>query len=253
MAIVTCRHSDHRPLELGRQAVVLARRALEEAGEGGVGKHLGAQPVDSEPGTAIHRFAADVPGYRGWEWQAVVSAAPEDDETTISEIALVPAESALTAPEWVPYADRIEPGDLHPGDLLPPAVDDDRLTADPEASATAATDPTRVPLGDAGREAAHRTRYLTRAGLAAARNRWRAGDTGPWSIFARKSERHCISCAFFLPLAAPVDDMGVCANELAADGRVVHARHGCGAHSETPIDRLGTPARGPLDDEGVVW
>ncbi|MBN9634965.1 MAG: DUF3027 domain-containing protein, partial [Actinobacteria bacterium] len=41
---------------------------------------------------------------------------------------------------------------------------------------------------------------------------------------------------------------GVCANELSADGRVVSAEYGCGAHSDTPPpEPIGSPAFEPFD------
>jgi hypothetical protein len=45
---------------------------------------------------------------------------------------------------------------------------------------------------------------------------------------------------------------GVCANELAADGHVVDAEYGCGAHSDTPPPPgTGSPLYEPFDD-GVL-
>ena len=40
---------------------------------------------------------------------------------------LLPGADALLAPEWVPWSERLRPGDLGVGDLLPTAPDDDRL------------------------------------------------------------------------------------------------------------------------------
>ena len=45
---------------------------------------------------------------------------------------------------------------------------------------------------------------------------------------------------------------GVCANEYAADGHVVDAEYGCGAHSDTPAaSGSGSPLFDPYDD-GVL-
>jgi hypothetical protein len=45
---------------------------------------------------------------------------------------------------------------------------------------------------------------------------------------------------------------GVCANEYAADGHVVDAEYGCGAHSDTPAQKgAGSPQFDPFDD-GVL-
>jgi hypothetical protein len=70
---------------------------------------------------------------------------------------------------------------------------------------------------------------------------------------ARSTRRVCRDCAFYLPLAGALGTLfGVCANELAADGHVVDAQYGCGAHSDTPAPPGGgTPAYDPYDD-GVL-
>ena len=46
---------------------------------------------------------------------------------------------------------------------------------------------------------------------------------------------------------------GVCGNAMSADGRVVDAEYGCGAHTDTPPPPagFGSPAFEPYDD-GVV-
>lgn len=121
---VTRKKKMHSPL-LDSTAVDLARRAVEEVGEGDVGKHRGVAGVGRN--VATHRFEAHVPGYPGWEWHAVVACAEGSRTPTVNEVALVPGGQALQAPEWVPYSERLRPGDLGPGDLMPPAPDDDRL------------------------------------------------------------------------------------------------------------------------------
>ena len=63
-----------------------------------------------------------MPGYQGWQWAVVVAAYPGADHATISEVVLVPGPTALLAPAWVPWEDRVQPGDLGPGDLLAPAA-----------------------------------------------------------------------------------------------------------------------------------
>ena len=66
-----------------------ARAAIVEfSGEGTVGEYLGAGFDD--PTAATHRFLADMPGYRGWQWAVVVAACPGADHATISEVVLVP-------------------------------------------------------------------------------------------------------------------------------------------------------------------
>jgi len=95
-------------------------------------------------------------------------------------------------------------------------------------------------------------RTLSHAGWDAAVRRWTTGDTGPDSEFARRAERTCASCAFWLPLQRRRrTEVGVCSNEYSADGRVVAADYGCGAHSDTPRDEgEGAASHSAWDDGG---
>ncbi|WP_342319264.1 DUF3027 domain-containing protein [Corynebacterium mayonis] len=207
---------------LSARAVAVAHEALSEMGE--IGEHIGVAGVTKN--VATHRFAADVPGYPGWEWNAVLACATGSKWITVNEVALVPSPSgeALEAPDWVPYSERVRPGDLGPGDLMEPPADDFRLTPDSFAR-NAVTFP--------GRDTKH---YLTTEGLQDAKKRWRSGDYGPTSEFAEKATLYCRSCAFWLPLCEPVGEtFGVCVNEFSADGTVVAASYGCGAHSDTKL------------------
>ncbi|ORW36776.1 hypothetical protein AWB90_27020 [Mycobacterium paraense] len=223
-----------------------ARAAVEEfAGPEAVGDYLGVSYED--PNAATHRFLAHLPGYQGWQWAAVVAAYPGCDHATISEVVLIPGPTALLAPEWVPWDQRVRPGDLSPGDLLAPAADDPRLvpgytaSGDPEVDETAA----EIGLG--------RRWVMSALGRAEAAERWHTGDHGPDSAMARSTKRMCRDCGFFLPLAGSLGAMfGVCGNELSADGQVVDKQYGCGAHSDTPAPAgTGSPAYEPYDD-GVL-
>jgi hypothetical protein len=46
---------------------------------------------------------------------------------TVCEAALLPGSGALLAPAWVPWSERVRPGDVGVGDLLPASRDDERL------------------------------------------------------------------------------------------------------------------------------
>ncbi|QPK83775.1 DUF3027 domain-containing protein [Corynebacterium qintianiae] len=226
---------------LGSGAVATARQALEEIAEGEIGPHIGVAAVS--PNVATHRFEADVPGYPGWEWNAVVACATGSSWVTVNEVALVPANDALQAPDWVPYSERLRPGDLGPGDVMEPAPDDHRLTDD-------SFDKDAVTF--VGRETA---RYLTSTGLEEAKQRWRTGDFGPTSEFAELAAMHCRTCAFYIPMGHPLgENFGVCANEYSADGHLVASSYGCGAHSETKVagSDLGD-AENLYDDEQPVF
>ena len=56
-----------------------------------------------------------------------VVRAPRSKLVTASETVLLPGPDALLAPAWVPWHDRLRPGDLGVGDLLPAPPDDERL------------------------------------------------------------------------------------------------------------------------------
>ncbi|MGV0838118.1 DUF3027 domain-containing protein [Mycolicibacterium thermoresistibile] len=227
-------------------AVDQARAAVVEfSGEETVGDYLGATAED--PTAATHRFLAKLPGYRGWQWAVVVAGYPGTDQPTISEVVLVPGPTALIAPKWVPWRERIRPGDLSPGDLLAPSVDDPRLVPGYVASGDPAVDEVALELG------LGRRHVLSELGRAEAAQRWHTGEHGPHSAMARATRRVCRDCGFYLPLAGVMGRMfGVCANEVSADGQVVDAEYGCGAHSDTPRPAgTGSPLYEPYDDGQV--
>lgn len=244
---------DPGPVTVSRELESLLLGAVEEAraaltefgGEGTVGDYLGAGLEDTS--SATHRFLADLPGYRGWQWAVVMAAYPGADHVTISELVLVPGPTALLAPSWVPWHDRIRAGDLGPGDLLAPPPDDPRLVPGFVASGDPLIDETAVELGLGRRQ------VLSRWGRLDAAQRWHDGDHGPGSAMARSTRRVCRDCGFYLPLGGALGLMfGVCANDLAADGQVVDAEYGCGAHSDTPQPPgTGSPLFEPYDD-GVI-
>lgn len=226
-------------------AVDLARAAVVELGEGKVGAHLGV--VGEDEAAASHYFEADVPGYRGWQWVVVVAAYPGSDHATISEIVMLPSADALVAPEWTPWDERLRPGDLGPGDLLPPALADERLVPGYVANGDPAVDEVAWEIG------LGRVQVLSPVGRDEAAERWHDGAHGPGSDMARAAASTCDTCGFYLPLAGALrNEFGVCGNALSADGQVVHAHFGCGAHSDTPAPKgAGSPAFEPYDDGAV--
>jgi hypothetical protein len=160
---------------------------------------------------------------------------------------LVPGPESLLAPQWVPWDERVQPGDLSPGDLLAPLADDLRLvpgymsSGDPQVDETAA----EIGLG--------RRTVMSAWGRAEAAQRWRDGDHGPRAQMAQSTKRVCRDCGFLLPLAGSLGAMfGVCGNEMSADGSIVDFEYGCGAHSDTPAPAgSGSPIYDPYDD-GVL-
>jgi hypothetical protein len=221
-------------------AVELARQAAEQvAAPGHVGEHLGAHN-DGER-LVTHDFACLDPAYRGWRWAVTVTRASRSKNVTVDEAVLLPGTDSLLAPAWVPWNERLKPGDLGVGDLLVTEEDDDRL--EPGFTATnAPADDLPAEVEDVDRVAVWelglgRVRVLSAIGRDDAADRWYAGDHGPNAPIAQAAPAPCASCGFFLPLAGSMRLLfGVCANEYSPDdGQVVSVDHGCGAHSEVAV------------------
>lgn len=212
-------------------AVELARTAAEEVAlPGEVGEHLGAT-IDGER-LATHRFAATMPGYVGWSWAVTLARPPRARTATVCEVELLPGDGALLAPAWVPWAERLQPGDVGATDTLPYTVDDPRLEQGYEA--TGDEDADQLAIWELG---LGRPRVLSPQGRRQALTRWYEGDHGPEAPIAKAATAPCSTCGFFMTMAGSARLLfGVCANEWAPDdGRVVSVDHGCGAHSETDV------------------
>lgn len=211
--------------------VDLARAVLlEVADPGTVGEHLGMTMLGER--LAAHRFACTAKGYPDWQWEVSVARVPRGKTATVCETNLVPTGSSLLAPEWLPYAERLAPGDLGAGDVLPYQADDPRLEFGFEA--TGDEDVDRMAQWELG---LGRVRVLSAEGRETAATRWYDGDHGPAAEIARKAPAPCRSCGYFLPMAGALRAaFGVCANEWSpSDGAVVSLDHGCGAHSEVDV------------------
>ncbi len=224
-------------------AVDAARAALlEEVDAADVGEHLG-HLVEGER-LVTHLFACERAGYRGWRWSVTVARAPRQKVVTVDEIVLVPGAEAIIAPEWVPYRERIKPGDLSPGDLLPVDDDDPRLVP----TYSFGDDPLDADEKAQVRQVAQdlglgRVRTLSPEGRELAAQRWYDGDGGPGSPLAQSAPDNCTTCGFLLRIAGPLSEtFGVCANgDANDDGRVVSFDHGCGAHSEVRLAKKHEP------------
>lgn len=230
-------------------AVEVARAAAEEIAEPGtVGDHLGA--VTEEDRVVTHSFACTATAYPGWRWAVTLARHPRARKATVSEVHLLPGEGAMLSPEWVPYAERLAPGDLGPDDRSPYVEDDPFLEAGFEA--TGEEDVDQVALWELG---LGRERVLSAEGRDAAAARW-IGERGPESELARKAAESCSTCGYFVPMSGALRSVfGVCANEWSpADGSVVALSFGCGAHSEVDVEKRPTERIDPpvLDDDAEV-
>jgi len=213
-------------LDIAKQAVIEDAGKREYVGE--------FYSIDSdEERIATYLFEAKLPGYDGWRWAVTVAKVDEQSAPTICDVVLLPGTKALLAPNWIPYSQRIQPGDLGVGDVVPTAADDERLTqgyaALPEDEELDITQLFEFGLG--------RTRVLSVIGRDAASKRWYEGDRGPKTPIARSAPKPCQSCGFFIPIAGSLrTTFGVCSNAISPeDARVVSFDHGCGAHSEALI------------------
>jgi hypothetical protein len=214
-------------------ALDLAKKAAVE--DAGKSEYVGEfYSIDSdEDRVATYLFEAKLPGYHGWRWGVTVVKIDDASKPTICDVVLLPGAQALLAPNWVPYSQRIQPGDLGVGDVVPTAPDDERLTpayaALPGEEELDITQLFEFGLG--------RARVLSIIGRDAASKRWYEGDRGPRTPIAKAAPKPCVSCGFFIPIAGSLrTTFGVCSNAISPeDARVVSFDHGCGAHSEALI------------------
>jgi hypothetical protein len=226
-------------------AVEVARAGITEVDAADVGEHLTA--VAEGERLVTHLFECLLAGYRGWRWAVTVTRVARSKQVTICETVLLPGPDALLAPSWLPWQERLQPGDLGVGDLMPTAEDDERLAPGYLLSDDPAVEETAWELG------LGRPRVLSREGRMDTAQRWYDGDHGPAAPISMAAPRpaRCGSCGFYLPLAGSMRQIfGVCGNYYAPDdGRAVSADHGCGAHSET----LTAPPEVPVEELPTIY
>ncbi|GAB3217225.1 hypothetical protein GCM10027452_39920 [Micromonospora halotolerans] len=149
-------------------AVDVARAAITEVDPADVGDHL--QAVAEGDRLVTHYFECRLAGYRGWRWAVTVTRVPRSRTVTICETVLLPGADALLAPGWLPWQERLKPGDLGPGDLLPTPTDDERLAPGYLLSDDPAVEETAWELG------LGRARVMSREGRTDAAQRWYDDD-----------------------------------------------------------------------------
>jgi hypothetical protein len=256
VAVTPTRTRTREPDQACAEAVDLARDAVAAVvGAAQVGAHLGVQAEGER--IVTHLFDCADPAYAGWRWAVTVVRAPRAKAVTVSETVLLPGPGALLAPDWVPWHDRLRPGDLGVGDLLPAPPDDERLVplvvleGDDAVSDWFGGDADEGPAEPAELPAPGRSRVMSVVGRESASERWYASEHGPRTPLAHAAPAHCVSCGFFVPLSGELGRLfGACANAYAPDdGRVVSADHGCGAHSEAMADATAARAVAPVIDE----
>jgi Protein of unknown function (DUF3027) len=242
-----------KPDTVGVGAVEPAREALLDLVDAAdVGEHLGQEGEGER--VVTHLFSCTRVGYRGWRWAVTVVRAARQKTVTVDEVVLLPGDDAIVAPEWLPWRERIRPGDLGPGDLLPADEDDARLVPGYTAGdETIDQDSVKAVCDELG---LGRQRVLSLEGRELAAQRWYDGSHGPEAPIAQSAPGTCGSCGFMIKMAGPLSQLfGACANAYANDdGRVVSFDHGCGAHSEAQLNKRSLPM--PLPDpvlDTVSW
>jgi hypothetical protein len=236
-------------------AVEVARSALMDSGDDlRFGDHLGV--VAEADRVVTHFFTATSAGYRGWRWAVTLARAPRQRVATVDEVVLLPGDQALLAPSWVPWKDRMDKGDLRPGDLVPVSDDDPRLVpgylvGDEVLDATSSRElrevVTEVGLG--------REWVLSVGGRDAAAQRWYAGEHGPDSPIAAAAPARCATCGFLVRLGGPLSAaFGVCGNSSSpSDGQVVSLDHGCGAHSDVRAEPSSSQTTATPVHDTLTW
>ena len=231
-------------------AVDLARAAAEETAAGmGVGEHRGTRAEADR--VVTHQFDCPHPGYQGWRWSVTLARASRAKVPTVHEVVLLPGPDALQSADWVPWAERIQPGDVTPGLLMPTPEDDVRLEpgytggeqaadADPAEQSLVRSMVAELGLG--------RARVLTVEGRDEAAERWLDGESGPDNQLTKLAPGVCETCGFFVRLQGSLGVLfGACTNAYSpSDASVVSVDHGCGAHSNVPVaeaaEELPAPA-----------
>jgi hypothetical protein len=234
------------PDALCAAAVEVARTAAIEVGGSTVAEPVGLV-VDGDR-LVTHLFASTERAYVGWRWAVTVTRAARAKIVTVDEVALLPGPEAVLPPAWVPWSERLRPGDLGVGDLLPTEADDDRLVPAYAAGDDPDLDDLAWELG------LGRIRVLSLLGRDEAVQRWYDGESGPAAKIAKAAPARCSTCGFLTPVAGAMRQVfGVCANEYAPDdGRVVALDHGCGAHSEALVISSTPVPAAPVVDELAV-
>lgn len=233
-------------------AVDLAREAaLVDGGPDAVGEHLGV--VAEGDRVVTHSFACELPGYRDWHWAVTLVRAARAKTPTVNEVVLLPSADALLAPVWVPWEDRIGPGDIAPGMLMATPDNDPRLepgfaaTDLPVDADTADWVQLRTTVAELG---LGRPRVLSPFGRDETAERWLAGEPGAKDEASREAPAVCSTCGYFVALRGSLGMLfGACTNKYSpSDARVVSLDHGCGGHSDVVAEQRPKELPAPVFD-----
>lgn len=214
--------------------------------------YLGAVAEPSDR-VVTHAFECLLPGYPNWHWSVTLVRASRAKHATVNEVVLLPADGALVPPSWTPWADRIGPGDIAPGLVMPTPLEDPRLEpgfaasdlpADADDSDWVQLRSTVYELG-LGRE-----RVLSAEGRDETVERWLAGPPGASDEGSRQAPASCSTCGYFVALRGSLGTcFGACTNQFSSsDGQVVSLDHGCGGHSDVIVEQRTRDLPAPAFD-----
>ena len=153
--------------------------AVEAAPKNGVGDFL--TQIEEEENVYTFLFAAKMKGYVGWNWS--VSLFANEEDTTVSEVNLMPGEDSLIAPNWVPWSERLADYKALQAELEAQAAleaeengtADDADDADEDDEGSEEATETESEAGEVAEEAAELPATLTQESPDAEQN---ADDTG---------------------------------------------------------------------------
>jgi Protein of unknown function (DUF3027) len=78
--------------------------AVESHGEHAVGDYIQTLQ-EAQDQVLAYQFASKVKGYPDWLFNVLLFV--DGDSATVSEVLLLPGETSLTAPSWVPWSERL--------------------------------------------------------------------------------------------------------------------------------------------------
>ncbi len=78
--------------------------AVESHGEQAVGDYIQTLQ-EAQDQVLAYQFACKIKGYPDWLLNVLVYV--DGDSATVSEVLLLPGETSLTAPSWVPWSERL--------------------------------------------------------------------------------------------------------------------------------------------------
>ena len=83
-----------------------AEIAAKSAADGAL---IGAfiEVVDEGDGVSTFLFEANKLGYLGWRWSVTIFQADPATEPSLSEVVLIPGTDSLSAPNWIPWSERL--------------------------------------------------------------------------------------------------------------------------------------------------